>query len=187
VTPPKIHAHALVESDRIGEGTTIHAFVHVMAGAVIGRNCKIGDHVFIESGVILGDNVTVKNGVSIWEHVHVGDNVFLGPNAVLTNDRYPRRGDTWTPAPTWIEEGVTVGANATIVCGVRLGRRAFVGAGSVVTHDVAPYVLVAGNPARQQGWVCHCGRPLAEETGPIACPGCGRRWEVSADSLTLRA
>jgi acetyltransferase-like isoleucine patch superfamily enzyme len=187
MSAPSVHARALVESDQIGEGTKIYAFAHVMAGAVIGRNCKIGDHVFIESGVTLGDNVTVKNGVSIWEHVHVGDNVFLGPNAVLTNDRYPRRADTWQPTPTWIEEGVTIGANATIVCGVRLGCRSFVGAGAVVTRDVAPYALVAGNPAQQAGWVCYCGRPLDEGRDPVTCSGCGRSWVVSADGVTPRA
>lgn len=186
MTPPRVHERALVESDRIGEGTTIYAFAHVMKGAVIGRHCKIGDHVFIESGVTIGDNVTVKNGVSIWEHVHVADNVFLGPSVVLTNDRYPRRGDSWQPTETWIEEGVTVGANATIVCGLRLGRRAFIGAGAVVTHDVPPHALVVGNPARQQGWVCHCGRPLGEEIGGARCAGCGRRWEVTAAGVIER-
>jgi acetyltransferase-like isoleucine patch superfamily enzyme len=180
---PRIHATALVESDRIGEGTVIWAFAHVLAGAVVGRHCKIGDHVFIEDGVTLGDHVTVKNGVSIWKHVHVGDHVFLGPNAVLTNDLYPRAGGgPWQPVETWIEEGVTVGANATIVCGVRLGRRSLVGAGAVVTQDVPPHALVTGNPARQRGWVCHCGRRLAVEGQSGACRACGRRFAVTATS-----
>jgi acetyltransferase-like isoleucine patch superfamily enzyme len=183
---PWVHERALVESDQIGEGTAIYAFAHVMAGAVIGRDCKIGDHVFVESGVIIGDNVTVKNGVSIWAHVHIGDNVFLGPNVALTNDRYPRRGDTWQPVETWIEEGVTIGANATVVCGVRLGRRCFVGAGAVVTRDVAPYALATRNPARRRGWVCHCGRPLGADVGPARCGGCGRQWDVSATGIGER-
>jgi acetyltransferase-like isoleucine patch superfamily enzyme len=182
-----VHTHALVETDRIGEGTAIYAFAHVMAGAVIGADCKIGDHVFVESGVTIGDHVTVKNGVSIWQHVHVGDHVFLGPGVVLTNDRHPRRGETWQPESTWIEEGVTVGANATIVCGVRLGRRAFIGAGALVTSDVAPYALVAGNPARQQGWVCHCGRPLGDVGGAASCAACGRRYAVTPAGVSERA
>lgn len=181
------HEYALVESDQIGEGTTIYAFAHVMAGAVIGRNCKIGGHVFIESGVTLGDNVTVKNGVSIWEHVHVGDNVFLGPHVVLTNDRYPRRDGDWQPMSTWIEEGVTIGANATVVCGVRLGCRAFIGAGAVVTRDVPAQALMAGNPARHQGWVCYCGRPLAVRAALTRCVACGRDYVVDASGVAERA
>jgi acetyltransferase-like isoleucine patch superfamily enzyme len=185
--PSRFHATALVESDRIGEGTVIWAFAHIMPGAVIGRHCKIGDHVFIESGVTVGDNVTVKNGVSIWDHVHVADNVFLGPDAVLTNDRYPRRADVWTAEETWIEEGVTVGANATIMCGVRLGRRSFIAAGSVVTSDVPPHALVVGTPARQQGWVCHCGRPLETEVGArVTCKHCGRQYDITSVGITER-
>jgi acetyltransferase-like isoleucine patch superfamily enzyme len=178
--PARFHPQALVESEQIGDGTRIYAFAHVMPGAVIGRNCNIGDHVFIESGVVLGDNVTVKNGVSIWDQVHIADNVFLGPNAVLTNDRHPRRGDGWEPAETWIEEGATVGANATIVCGVRLGRRCFVGAGAVVTRDVPAHGLVTGNPARRRGWVCHCGQPLRGRREPVRCGACGRRYDLTA-------
>lgn len=184
---PRVHPTALVESDWIGEGTVIYAFAHVMPGAVIGRDCKIGDHVFIESGVTLGDRVTVKNGVSIWEHVHIADGVFLGPDVVLTNDLYPRVGETWQPVETWIEESVTIGANATIVCGVRLGRRAFVGAGAVVLRDVPPHGLVVGNPARQQGWVCHCGRPLAVSGASGDCAGCGRKYDVTETSVIERA
>ena len=185
---PRIHPTALVESDRIGAGTVVWAFAHVMADAEIGRHCKIGDHVFIESGARLGDHVTVKNGVSIWKHVHVGDRVFLGPNAVLTNDLYPRSGaDRWEPLDTWIEEGVTVGANATIVCGVRLGRYSMVGAGAVVTADVPPHALVVGNPARQQGWVCGCGRPLVETGTRMACVSCGRVYGLAGASVVERA
>ncbi|MDD5559408.1 acyltransferase [Candidatus Methylomirabilis sp.] len=176
-----MHKKALVETDRIGEGTRIWAFAHVMSDVTIGRNCNIGDHVFIESHATLGDNVTVKNGVSIWEHVHMADNVFVGPNVTLTNDRFPRRSETgYRAEETWIEEGVTIGANATILCGIRLGRRAFIGAGSVVTHDVAPHALVYGNPARQRGWVCFCGRSLKWNKGEcLSCAMCGRRYDVT--------
>lgn len=182
---PFLHPRALVETDRIGPGTRIWAFAHVMPGAVIGAGCNIGDHAFVETGVRLGDNVTVKNGVSIWQHVEIADNVFIGPNAVFTNDRYPRsRQADWKPEATRVEEGVTIGANATILCGLTLGRFAFVGAGSVLTRDVAPHALVAGNPARRRGWVCACARPLKPDSqGLAACVHCARRYHVSADGV----
>ena len=172
-----IHHKALVETDAIGEGTRVWAFAHVLKNVVIGSHCNIGDHAFIESGVSIGNNVTIKNGVCIWQHVHVADNVFFGPNAVLTNDLAPRSRDTdWTPVETWIEEGVTIGANATVVCGVRLGARCLIGAGAVVTHDVRPHELVYGNPARHGGWVCFCARPL--KPGNATCERCGRKYKV---------
>lgn len=180
-----IHPRALVETDRLGPGTRIWAFAHVMPGAVIGANCNIGDHAFVETDVRLGDNVTVKNGVSIWQHVEIADNVFIGPNAVFTNDRFPRsRQADWKPEVTRVEEGVTIGANATILCGLTLGRFAFVGAGAVVTRDVAPHALVAGNPARRRGWVCACARPLKPDPqGLAACVHCARRYHVDADGV----
>jgi UDP-2-acetamido-3-amino-2,3-dideoxy-glucuronate N-acetyltransferase len=182
---PFIHPAALVETARIGDGTRIWAFAHVMRDVTIGRHCNIGDHAFIESHVTLGDNVIVKNGVAIWHHVHVADNVFLGPHAVLTNDRHPRSGKVFTPVETWIEEGASVGANATIVCGVRLGRRCLVGAGSLVLEDVAPHALVAGNPAQQRGWVCYCAIPLVpDERQHARCSGCGRRYVVNAGGVS---
>lgn len=176
-----IHENALVETDRVGEGTRIWAFAHVQTGVIIGSNCNIGDHAFVETRVIIGNNVTIKNGVSIWEHVHVADNVFIGPNAVLTNDRAPRsRCADWRPEETWIEEGVSIGANATIVCGIRLGRRSLIGAGAVVTHNVPPHALVYGNPAKHHGWVCFCAQLLSENAGVSSiCENCGRKYHIT--------
>ncbi|MFN2377032.1 MAG: acyltransferase [Candidatus Binatia bacterium] len=187
--PPFIHPRALVETDRLGPGTRVWAFAHVMPGAVLGANCNIGDHAFLESGVRLGDNVTVKNGVSIWQHVEIADNVFVGPNAVFTNDRFPRsRRPDWTPEATRVEEGVTIGANATILCGLTLGKFAFVGAGAVVTRDVAPHALVAGNPARRRGWVCACARPLQPDPeGKADCAHCDCRYTIDADGVRDQA
>jgi acetyltransferase-like isoleucine patch superfamily enzyme len=183
-----IHDRALVETDCIGAGTRVWAFAHVMRDVVIGRNCNVGDHSFIESGVTIGDNVTIKNGVSIWQYVHIADNVFLGPNVALTNDRFPRsRAADWQPVETWIEEGATVGANATILCGIRLGSRCLVGAGAVVTCDVPPYAIVAGNPARHRGWACQCGRPVARgASGVHVCPHCGVQLIVTATGVERR-
>lgn len=178
---PFIHEKALVETDHIGEGTRIWAFAHILKNVVIGSHCNIGDHAFIESGVTIGNNVTIKNGVCVWKHVHIGDNVFLGPNAVLTNDLLPRsRSSEWTPVETWIEAGATVGANATIVCGVRLGQHCLIGAGAVVTHDVRPNELVYGNPAQHGGWVCACAQPLRADREPVTtCSRCGNKYRVS--------
>lgn len=186
--PPYIHPSALVETDQIGSGTRIWAFAHVLPHVTIGRNCNIGDHCFIESHVTLGDNVTVKNGVSIWEHVHVADNVFLGPNVALTNDRFPRsRSGDWTPQETWIEEGVSIGANATIVCGVTLGRRSLIGAGAVVTGDVPAHALVFGNPAMFKAWVCFCAQPLRQvDSTTSRCEKCGREYAVSESGVVER-
>jgi UDP-2-acetamido-3-amino-2,3-dideoxy-glucuronate N-acetyltransferase len=178
--PPFIHEKALVETDNVGEGTRIWAFAHIQKSVVIGTNCNVGDHSFIEEGVTIGNNVTIKNGVSLWKYVHVADNVFLGPNAVLTNDLTPRsRAAEWAPVETWIEEGVSIGANATIVCGVRLGSRCFIGAGAVVTSDVRPHELVYGNPGRFGGWVCFCAQPLKRDRNLVqTCDRCKRTYKV---------
>lgn len=177
-----VHPQALVESESIGEGTRIWAFAHVMSGATVGRNCNICDHAFVESGVVIGNGVTIKNGVAIWDGVTLGNHVFVGPNAVFTNDLNPRaevkkRHDQFVP--THVQEGATIGANATIVCGVTLGRYCFVGAGTVVIRDVPPYALMVGNPARQIGYMCECGETLPES---LAC-ACGNRFEASEFGL----
>ncbi len=178
-----VHPSALVETSEIGSGTRIWAFAHVMEGAVVGRECKIGDHAFIESGAVLGDRVTVKNGCMIWHGVSVGDDVFVGPNVVFTNDLAPRVRHLSGPAD-WIATEVasraSIGANATIVCGNRIGYNSMIGAGSVVTKDVPDHALVVGNPASQRGWVCGCGTVLGDDLG---CPACSRTYRQTSDGL----
>ena len=178
-----VHPTALVESDEVGAGTKVWAFAHVMEGAVIGRDCKIGDHAYIEGGASLGERVTVKNGCLIWHGVHIGDDVFVGPNVVFTNDmrpraRYQTTADDWLD--TEIAERASLGANSTILSGIKIGRNALVGAGSVVTRDIPDHAIVIGNPARQHGWACDCGRTLNEE---LACVECGRHYNIGAIGL----
>ncbi len=167
-----VHPHALVETECIGNDTKIWAFAHIMKGAEIGSDCNIGDHVFIEEGARIGNGVTVKNNVLIWKGVTVQDYVFIGPNVVFTNDLRPRsprmplyRDEGLTEADwlreTVVEEGASIGANATLLPGIRLGAYCMVGAGSVVTRDVPPFTLVAGNPSRVRGLVDKLGRPAA--------------------------
>lgn len=166
------HPHALVESDTIGAGTRIWAFAHIMPGARIGKNCNLGDHVFVETGAVLGDDVTVKNGVSIWDGVTAENKVFIGPNVVFTNDRNPRAHVKKTREQflaTRLRDGVSLGANVTVVCGITVGRYAFAGAGAVLTKNVPDHAIVVGNPARLIGYMCECGANLG---GDLTCP-CG--------------
>ena len=164
-TPPGVMVHpmALCESDTVGAGTRIWPFAHVMAGAVVGRDCNIGGGAFIESGARLGDRVTVKNGCLVWDRVSIADDVFVGPAVTFTNDLRPRAHrhlDAEDLLPTVVERGATLGANATVVCGTTIGADAFVAAGAVVVSNVRPQALMAGNPARCIGWVCPCGERL---------------------------
>ncbi len=153
-SPPSFqHATALVESKSVGSGTRIWAFAHVLPGAVIGNDCNICDHVFVENDVIIGQRVTVKSGVQLWDGVRLGDDVFVGPNATFTNDPFPRsRVYRQSPTVTVVEQFASIGANATILPGVRIGRNAMVGAGAVVTSDVPANAIVVGNPARISGY-----------------------------------
>lgn len=147
-----IHATAIVEEGAIiGTGTRIWHFVHIRSGATIGRDCVIGKDCYIDAGAMIGDGVHIQNGVSIYNGVTLEDHVFVGPHAVFTNDRYPRTGGVWTVTPTMVRVGASIGANATILCGIEIGEMAMVGAGSVVTADVPPGMLVCGNPATVRG------------------------------------
>lgn len=170
-----IHPNAIVESDKIGEGTRIWAFAHILKDAVVGKNCNICDNVFIETGAVVGNNVKIKNGVAVWDKVIIEDDVFIGPFAVFTNDINPRSFRKKNPEEfkkTILRRGVTIGANATIVCGITIGKYAFIGAGAVVTKDVPDYALVYGNPAKIKGYVCECGEKLDEK---YYCSRCGKQ------------
>lgn len=165
-----VHPTAIVDTDSVGEGTRIYAYSHVLDGVVIGRNCNINDHCFIETGVRLGDRVTVKCGISIWAGVTVEDEVFLGPGMTFTNDLSPRSKQYLREHPkTLVCQGASIGANATILAGTTIGEYAMVGAGSVVTRSVPSYGLVYGVPARLRGYVCKCGTKLSSRFRCRAC------------------
>jgi acetyltransferase-like isoleucine patch superfamily enzyme len=177
-----VHEKGLCESEDVGPRTRIWAFAHVLPGARVGADCNICGHAFVEGGARIGDRVTVKNAVLVWDGVTVEDDVFLGPAMVFTNDLVPRafvRLDSGSFVPTTIRRGASIGANATIVCGTTIGEYAMVGAGAVVTRDVAPHSLVLGNPARHAGWVCVCGERLGATP---SCTSCGRRYSTVDDT-----
>jgi UDP-2-acetamido-3-amino-2,3-dideoxy-glucuronate N-acetyltransferase len=149
-----VHPHALCESTAIGENTRVWAFAHVLPGATIGKDCNICDHVFIENDVVVGDRVTVKCGVQLWDGLRVSDDVFIGPNVTFSNDKYPKS-KQYQPRveETHIGRGASIGGGAAVLPGLRIGSRAMVGAGAVVTHDVPARAVVSGNPARIVGYV----------------------------------
>ena len=176
----------LDEGCRIGDGTRIWHFTHVMPGATIGRDCILGQNVMVANRATLGDHVKVQNNVSVYEGVTCEDDVFLGPSMVFTNVVNPRafieRKHEFRQ--TLVKKGASVGANATIVCGHTVGRYALVGAGAVVTHDVPDYALVTGNPGRQVGWVSEYGCRLTfDQDGIAVCPESGQRYKLSASQV----
>lgn len=187
----KAHPTAIVEPGaRIGEGTSIWHWTHVMPGARIGRRCSLGQNVFVGDGATLGDGVRVQNNVSIYDGVELGDDVFCGPSAVFTNVANPR---SHVPRkhefrPTRVGKGATLGANCTVVCGHDVGRYAFVAAGAVVTRDVPEFALAMGVPARVVGWVCRCGVRLGvapgDAAGRAACRACGAEYEWDGLRIT---
>ena len=184
------HETAIVdEGARIGDGTKVWHFVHVMGGAVIGADCSLGQNVFVAGQVTIGDRVRIQNNVSVYEGVTLEDGVFCGPSMVFTNVRNPRaeverKGEY---EPTIVRRGATLGANCTVVCGVTIGAYAFVGAGAVVTGDVEPHALVVGVPAHRRGWMCTCGEPLPGEGPTYACTRCRREFDDTAGGLTQTA
>jgi len=160
---------AIVDSENIGEGTRIFAFAHILRGAQIGIDCNICDHVFIENDVVIGDRVTIKCGVQLWDGLRVENDVFLGPNATFTNDKFPRSKQIPEEFPQiLLREGASIGANATILPGVTVGKNAMVGAGAVVTKDVPPNAIVAGNPARITGYISSVQRTTGPDAGTKA-------------------
>jgi len=182
------HEQAVVEEGaRVGQGSRIWAFAHILQGAVIGRECNICDHTFIEGGVRVGDRVTIKCGVSLWSGLIVEDDVFIGPGAVFTNDLRPRsRKYPVRYIQTLLKKGCSIGANSTILPGLAVGCWAMVGAGAVVTRNVPDFALVMGNPARVTGWVCVCGDKLkAGSANSLVCT-CGKLYEqLAADQVRL--
>ena len=171
----------------IGEGTKIWHFSHIMTGATIGSHCNIGQNVVVAPGVVIGNNVKIQNNVSVYTGVVLEDDVFCGPSMVFTNVVNPRseivRKDEYRP--TLVRRGATLGANATIVCGVTIGTYAFVGAGAVVTRDVGDFALVFGNPARREGWICRCGLRLDVQDASPGCASCGTGYALHEGSLHL--
>ena len=182
----QIHPSSIIDPGAtIGEGTKIWHFTHVMPKAVIGKNCNIGQNVFIGDDVIIGDNVKIQNNVSLYSGVIIEDDVFLGPSCVFTNVINPRsvvnRKDAYKQ--TIIRKGATIGANATIVCGVELGKFSFVGAGAVITKSIPNYALVVGNPAKQIGWMSEFGHRLVfDENGKTVCKESKSRY-ILVDNL----
>ena len=184
-----IHPSAIVDQGAtIGAGSRIWHWVHICAGAVIGERCSFGQNVYVGNNVRVGNNVKIQNNVSLYDNVMLEDDVFCGPSAVFTNVYNPRsainRKNEYLD--TLVERGATLGANCTIVCGTRIGRHAFIGAGAVVSRSVKPFALMVGVPARQIGWMSAYGErvelPLEGE-GEWICPHSGARYKLTGDRL----
>lgn len=182
------HSSAIIDPGcQIGSGTKIWHFCHIMPGARIGENCNLGQNVFVANEVVLGNNVKVQNNVSLYAGVVCKDDVFLGPSMVFTNVINPRsavnRKNSYQK--TRVEKGVTIGANATIVCGIEIGEYAFIGAGAIVTRSVKPYALVIGNPARQTGWMSEHGHRLEfNAQGKAICEESGQHYLLKDETVT---
>ena len=167
-----IHPQGICDSTNVGAGTRVWAFSHVLAGAVIGKDVNINDHVFVENDVVIGDRVTLKSGVQVWDGIRLGDDVFVGPNATFTNDPFPRSKQyPESFARTVIEDGASIGGGAVILPGVRIGRKAMIGAGAVVTKDVPPYAIVVGNPGRIVGYADTPSSSLSANASSPAADG----------------
>src|SRR5712692_3663221 len=183
-----VHESSYVEAGAVvGKGTKIWHFCHVMPGAVIGERCTLGQNVVVMPGTRIGNNCKIQNNVSVYEGVELEDDVFCGPSCVFTNVLNPRSfiSRKHEFRPTRVKRGGSIGANATIVCGVTLGEYAFIGAGAVVTSDVPPFGLMVGVPARRVGWMCQCGGRLhpASGGGGATCAVCGASYQESGGAL----
>ncbi len=182
-----VHPSAFVDEGAVvGDGTRIWHFCHVMSGAVIGERCSLGQNVVVMPGTRIGNNVKIQNNVSIYEGVELEDDVFCGPSMVFTNVVNPRSHVSRKREyqRTLVRRGATIGANATIVCGIELGAFAFIGAGAVVTKNVKPYALMVGVPARHVGWVCSCGEIITPRPdGTATCAACARDYQLEGDQL----
>lgn len=183
-----VHESSYVDDGaEIGAGTKIWHFCHVMPRARIGERCNIGQNVLVSADVTIGNNVKIQNNVSLYTGVVVEDDVFLGPSMVFTNVINPRshvsRKDEYKK--TLVCKGASIGANATIVCGTTLGKYCFVGAGAVVTRDVADYALVYGSPARPHGWMCQCGEQLNFKGERAVCESCGKAYRKHEQVVAL--
>ncbi len=185
------HPTAVIdEGCQIGEGTTIWHFCHVMPGSVIGKQCNLGQNVVVSPKVVLGNNVKVQNNVSIYTGVICEDDVFLGPSMVFTNVINPRSAIVRKHQyqTTLVKKGASIGANATVICGNTIGQYALIGAGAVITKDIAPYALVVGNPAKQIGWVSQYGHRLQfNKNGLAQCPESGQQYQLQNNSVQLIA
>lgn len=184
-----VHPSSFVDEGAIvGRGTRIWHFSHVMPGAVIGEQCSLGQNVVVMPGTRIGNNVKIQNNVSIYEGVELEDDVFCGPSCVFTNVINPRShiSRKHEYRRTLVRRGASIGANATVVCGVTLGEYAFIGAGAVVTSDVADYALMVGVPARRAGWICQCGLRLHLADGHATCPECGTSYQERDGALRRR-
>lgn len=184
--PETFHPKALVDPGAtVGQGTRVWAFAHILPGAVIGQDCNICDHTFIEGKVRIGNRVTVKCGVYLWDGLVIEDDVFVGPAAVFTNDVRPRSKQYPAEYPlTLLKTGCSIGANSTLLPGVTIGQWAMVAAGAVVTRNVPDFGLVVGNPARLKGWLCRCGEALDLESGKRARCRCGQGYELAEGVVT---
>jgi UDP-2-acetamido-3-amino-2,3-dideoxy-glucuronate N-acetyltransferase len=183
------HSTAIIDDGaRIGEGTKVWHFSHVSAGAIIGEKCSLGQNVFVANKVTIGNGVKIQNNVSIYEGVILEDYTFCGPSMVFTNVRTPRsafpRNTSDDYATTRVKYGASIGANATIVCGVTLGEWCFVAAGAVVTKDVPPHALMAGVPAKRLGWACECGATIKVIDEQASCADCGKTYRQTGDRLS---
>ncbi|NOT54894.1 MAG: N-acetyltransferase [Deltaproteobacteria bacterium] len=187
-----VHASSYVEQpSKIGKGTKVWHFSHIMENTIIGEGCNLGQNVVISPDCVLGNNVKIQNNVSVYTGVILEDDVFCGPSCVFTNVTNPRshvsRKEEYKR--TLVKRGASIGANATIVCGVTLGAYSFIGAGSVVTHDVPNHAMMYGNPARLRGWMCYCGikldlPALIEGASDTTCRDCGRRYQKKGLTVT---